>query len=92
MKVDSNGDNAKSTAPAQTLANSKVAKKDPGTVEIFARVSTQTGVHDILLPSSVVEDKGLEKTLLGYAAWKEKMGDKKAVDFETWRSINGFDW
>ena len=60
----------------------------PGTVQIIARVRTEKGTHDIVLPESITEDKELHNMLLKYASWKEKMGEKtNSIDFETWRHI-----
>jgi hypothetical protein len=84
-KLDSTVDSLEKTV------GQDVQSQEPGKVNYFARVNTGTASFDISLDGIIDDDKKRNSDLLGYVAWREKMGEKSAsVSFDTWLSIFSF--
>ncbi|KAF2443718.1 hypothetical protein P171DRAFT_432904 [Karstenula rhodostoma CBS 690.94] len=81
---------SKAVSPDRTMEQDTQSQKVE-TVNYFARVNTGTASFEVPLDDTMDDDKKLNSDLLGYAAWREKMGTKSAsVSFDTWLSIFSF--
>lgn len=81
---------SKTDLPDETVGHNGKSQK-LGTVTYFARIQTSTASFEIPLDDTMNDTEKLNSDLLGYAAWREKMGEKSAnVSFDTWLSIFSF--
>ncbi|OAG10908.1 uncharacterized protein CC84DRAFT_1173228 [Paraphaeosphaeria sporulosa] len=62
--------------------------RELATVTYFARVNTGSASFEVSLDDAMNDNKKLNSDLLGYASWRQKMGEKGAnVSFDMWLSI-----
>ncbi|KAL5466302.1 hypothetical protein PMIN06_000269 [Paraphaeosphaeria minitans] len=92
-KADQDAGKFDSKAVSPDKAAGQVTKsQELKTITYFARVDTGTVSFEVPLDDSMNENKRLSSNLLGYAAWREKMGEKSAkVSFAMWLSIFSLD-